>query len=106
MTGENTRNSRGGPGLCRDPPGGLADRHAGRRHQHRRIQYDGDRHHGFDGDRFVRHRFVRVGYHGDGNIRFLQHVGHLWHLGLHRILKLLRVLKLFRVHGDLCLRHL
>jgi hypothetical protein len=43
----------------------MANRHPGRRHQHRRVKYDGGRHHGFDGYRFVRVGFVRV-------VRFLK----------------------------------
>jgi hypothetical protein len=65
----------------------MANRHPGRRHQHRRVKYDGGRHHGFDRYRFGRvgfdgyrfgrvgfdgYRFVRVGFVGVGVVGFLK----------------------------------
>jgi hypothetical protein len=63
----------------------MANRHPGRRHQHRRVKYDGGRHHGCDRYRFVRVGFVRGG--GVGVVGFL------------------RFLKRFRFDRNLRLRH-
>jgi hypothetical protein len=90
LTGENTPNSHSGPGLGRDPPGGLAGRNPGRWHQHCRIKYDGDRHHRFGGSRFNRLGFLRVGW----IVRVLRHL---------ELFQFFRFHRLFRILG---LRHL